>query len=60
LDRDRAPGILALTGQAYPEDAERCHKAGADRFLTKPTSLRRMDEVLQDLVQIVRQRRSAV
>lgn len=54
-----AVGVVALTGQAFPEDAERCRKAGADRFLTKPTSLRRTEQVLRELLFQVREGESA-
>ena len=47
-------GVLALTGQAFPEDAQRCLQAGADRFLTKPASLRKTESVLKELLARVR------
>lgn len=55
LSRSGALGVLALTGQAFPEDADRCRQAGADRFLTKPTSLRRTESVLRELLAQVRE-----
>lgn len=48
------PAILALTGQAFPEDGEKCKAAGADRVLFKPTSLRRTERALRELVAEVR------
>lgn len=48
------PAILALTGQAFPEDGEKCKSAGADRVLFKPTSLRRTERALRELVAEVR------
>lgn len=49
------PAILALTGQAFPEDGERCKASGADRYLFKPASLRRTERVLRELVAEVRE-----
>jgi len=50
LSNGRPLGVVALTGQAFPEDAQRCMQAGADRFLTKPTSLRKTETVLRELL----------
>lgn len=55
LSKPGSLGVLALTGQAFPEDADRCRQAGADRFLTKPTSLRRTESVLRELLSQVRE-----
>jgi two-component system OmpR family response regulator len=49
LSKGSPLGVVALTGQAFPEDAERCMQAGADRFLTKPTTLRKTESVLREL-----------
>ncbi len=48
-------GVVALTGQVFPEDAERCRLAGADRFMTKPTSLHKTESVLRELLVQVRE-----
>jgi len=48
------PAILALTGQAFPQDEDKCKSAGADRVLFKPTSLRRTERALRELAAEVR------
>ena len=42
--------IIALTALAMPGDRERCLEAGADEYLSKPVSLRRLVQVMERLV----------
>ncbi len=39
LPADRQPRVVALTANAFSEDAARCRDAGMDGFLTKPVRL---------------------
>jgi PAS domain S-box-containing protein len=48
-DGFRTP-IIALTALAMRGDAERCLEAGADLYLTKPVSLRSLEEHIQQLI----------
>ncbi len=40
--------ILALTALAMPGDRERCLEAGADEYLSRPVSLKKLDQVIQE------------
>jgi CheY-like chemotaxis protein len=42
--------IMALTGHASDEDAQKCHQAGMDKVLTKPLTLPVLRTHLQDLM----------
>jgi CheY-like chemotaxis protein len=39
--------LVALSGYALPEDVARAQAAGFDRHLAKPTSLEKLEEVLE-------------
>lgn len=51
LELDAADGrrmpIIALTANAFREDAEKCYEAGMDDFMSKPLSISRLTEVLE-------------
>jgi CheY-like chemotaxis protein len=42
---------VALTALALPGDRERCLKAGADEYVSKPVSLKRLHHVIEMLLQ---------
>ena len=42
--------IIALTGHASPEDAEKCRQAGMDDVVTKPMTLQVLREKLEHLL----------
>jgi predicted ATPase/signal transduction histidine kinase/ActR/RegA family two-component response regulator len=42
--------IIALTALAMPEDRERCFKAGASEYLSKPVKLKQLASVIQQLL----------
>lgn len=41
--------IIALTALAMPGDRERCLQAGANEYLSKPVSLKKLLEIIQSL-----------
>lgn len=43
--------IIALTALVMPGDRERCLDAGANEYMTKPVSLKRLNETIQCLLQ---------
>jgi len=43
--------IMALTGHASDEDAQKCHQAGMDRVMTKPLTLPALRTSLRELLQ---------
>jgi signal transduction histidine kinase/CheY-like chemotaxis protein len=47
-DRGHTP-IVALTAQAFDDDARRCREAGMDAFLSKPIRSEQLRSVLDDL-----------
>jgi CheY-like chemotaxis protein len=42
--------IIALTALAMPGDRERCLEAGANEYMSKPVSLKRLAEKIQELL----------
>jgi CheY-like chemotaxis protein len=55
IRNDELPGlaavpIIAVTALAMPGDQEKCLKAGADAYLSKPFSLRQLLEMIKTLV----------
>ncbi len=42
--------IIALTALAMPGDRERCIEAGANEYMSKPVNLRRLDAIVQKLL----------
>ena len=52
LPRDDASTVpvVALTAYAYPEDLEKAHAAGMNRYLTKPLEMDILRAMLQDLL----------
>jgi CheY-like chemotaxis protein len=43
--------IIALTALAMPGDADRCLEAGADHYLSKPVRLRKLVEIIKEILQ---------
>jgi signal transduction histidine kinase/CheY-like chemotaxis protein len=43
--------IIALTALAMPGDRKRCLDAGANEYLAKPASLKKLEEMIEDLLQ---------
>jgi CheY-like chemotaxis protein/anti-sigma regulatory factor (Ser/Thr protein kinase) len=46
----RAIPIIAVTALVMPGDRERCLEAGADEYLSKPVSLRKLSELFEKLL----------
>ncbi len=44
--------VIALTGLAMPGDQENCLAAGANAYMSKPISLRKLDSLIHDVVQV--------
>lgn len=45
--------IVALTALAMPGDRERCLSAGAKDYLTKPVSLKKLQEVINQYIKVI-------
>jgi len=45
--------VIAWTANALADEAERCHKAGMDTLLVKPTDLRRLKSVLAEWLAVL-------
>jgi len=43
--------IIALTALAMPGDREQCLEAGANEYMSKPVSLKRLDKTIRNLLQ---------
>lgn len=52
--RLRTTFLVALTGYALPEDIARAHEAGFDEHLAKPPDLRKIDQLLAALPEVIR------
>jgi CheY-like chemotaxis protein len=50
LTRVKSTVILALTALAMPGDRQRCLDAGADEYISKPVSLKKLASVIQELL----------
>lgn len=46
---ERQPRIVALTADAFKENAQKCMDCGMDKVLTKPINKKELSEVLQGL-----------
>ena len=47
--------IIALTALAMPDDRERCLNAGANEYLSKPVSLKRLVEIIEAQLNILQE-----
>jgi two-component system, chemotaxis family, CheB/CheR fusion protein len=48
-DSLKAIVLVALSGYALPEDLQRAHEAGFDRHLSKPPSIEKLEELLENV-----------
>jgi len=48
--------IIALTALVMPGDREKCLASGADKYISKPVSLRELREIVEELLSIIGQK----
>ena len=48
--RQLVEGIIAISGFAMAEDSDRCIKAGADAFISKPCKMPELVSKIQQLI----------